>query len=299
MKNKDAFSSYHPLVNFLYFALVITFAMFFSNPIAQIISLASALAYAAQLSGRRALGRSLLFLLPVVAVAVVVNPAFNHQGATTLTYLPTGNPLTLESILYGIYAALLLASVIIWFQCYTEVMTSDKFIYLFGRVIPALSLVLSMTLRFVPKFKAQMQAVTEAQRCIGRDVSEGSVWRRARTAITILSILMTWALENAIETADSMKSRGYGLPGRTAFSIYRFDSRDRLALLWLGFCGFFICSGWMAGGFYWRYYPTVKGGPVTPLTALFFLGYLALCLTPVVLDRWEDRAWRRAYAASD
>ena len=299
MKNKDAFSSYHPLVNFLYFALVITFAMFFSNPIAQIISLASALAYAAQLSGRRALGRSLLFLLPVVAVAVIVNPAFNHQGATTLTYLPTGNPLTLESILYGIYAALLLASVIIWFQCYTEVMTSDKFIYLFGRMIPALSLVLSMTLRFVPKFKAQMQAVTEAQRCVGRDVSEGSVWRRARTAITILSILVTWALENAIETADSMKSRGYGLPGRTAFSIYRFDSRDRLALLWLGFCGFFICSGWMAGGFYWRYYPTVKGGPVTPLTILFFLGYLALCLTPVVLDRWEDRAWRRAYAASD
>ena len=299
MKNKDAFSSYHPLVNFLYFALVITFAMFFSNPIAQIISLASALAYAAQLSGRRALGRSLLFLLPVVAVAVIVNPAFNHQGATTLTYLPTGNPLTLESILYGIYAALLLASVIIWFQCYTEVMTSDKFIYLFGRVIPALSLVLSMTLRFVPKFKAQMQAVAEAQRCVGRDVSEGSVWRRARTAITILSILVTWALENAIETADSMKSRGYGLPGRTAFSIYRFDSRDRLALLWLGFCGFFICSGWMAGGFYWRYYPTVKGGPVTPLTTLFFLGYLALCLTPVVLDRWEDRAWRRAYAASD
>ena len=293
MKNKDAFSFYHPLVNFLYFALVITFAMFFCNPIAQIISLASALAYAAQLSGRRALGRSLLFLLPVVAVAVIVNPAFNHQGATTLTYLPTGNPLTLESILYGIYAALLLASVIIWFQCYTEVMTSDKFIYLFGRVIPALSLVLSMTLRFVPKFKAQMQAVTEAQRCVGRDVSEGSVWRRARTAITILSILVTWALENAIETADSMKSRGYGLPGRTAFSIYRFDSRDRLALLWLGFCGFFICSGWMAGGFYWRYYPTVKGGPVTPLTALFFLGYLTLCLTPVVLDKWEDRAWKR------
>lgn len=293
MKNRDAFSSYHPLVNFLYFALVIMFAMFFSNPIAQIISLASALSYAAQLTGRRALGRSLLFVLPIMIVAAIVNPAFNHQGATTLAYLPTGNPLTLESILYGLYAALLLASVIVWFQCYTEVMTSDKFIYLFGRIIPALSLVLSMTLRFVPKFKAQMQAVTEAQRCVGRDVSVGSVWQRMKTAVTILSILVTWALENAIETADSMKSRGYGLPGRTAFSIYRFDSRDRMAMLWLGFCGFFICSGWMAGGFYWRYYPTVKGGPVTPLTVLFFLGYLALCLTPVVLDRWEDRAWKQ------
>lgn len=293
MKNQDAFSSYHPLVNFLYFALVLVFAMFFTHPAAQAISLITALIYAAQLNGRKALGRSLVWLLPMMGIAVIVNPAFNHAGATILAYLPTGNPLTLESILYGLSAGVLLAAVIVWFQCYTAVMTSDKFIYLFGRIIPALSLVLSMTLRFVPKFKAQLQAVTEAQRCVGRDVSEGTVRQRTKTAVTILSILITWALENAIETADSMKGRGYGLPGRTAFSIYRFDSRDKAALLWLGFCGFFIASGWMAGGFYWRYYPTIKGAPVTPLTALMHLCYMALCLTPVIVDRREEQTWER------
>lgn len=293
MRSKDAFSSYHPLVNFLYFALVLVFAMFFTHPAAQAISLITALLYAAQLNGRQALGKNLLWLLPMMGIAVIVNPAFNHAGVTILTYLPTGNPLTLESILYGISAGILLAAVIVWFQCYTAVMTSDKFIYLFGRLIPALSLVLSMTLRFVPKFKVQLQAVTEAQRCVGRDVSEGTIWQRTKTAVTILSILITWALENAIETADSMKSRGYGLPGRTAFSIYRFDSRDKAALLWLGFCGFFIASGWTAGGFYWRYYPTIKGAPVTPLTVMMQLGYLALCLTPVIVDRPEERIWRR------
>ncbi len=45
--------------------------------------------------------------------------------------------------------------------------------------------------------------------------------------------MVTWSLENAIETADSMRARGYGLPGRTSFSIYRFDSRDSSALAWL------------------------------------------------------------------
>ena len=39
----------------------------------------------------------------------------------------------------------------------------------------------------------------------------------AAPRITILSIMVTWCLENAIETADSMKSRGCGLPGRSAF----------------------------------------------------------------------------------
>ncbi len=275
----------------MYFGLVIAFTMFLMHPVSLAISLVSALVYAVYLNGRRAVRASLLYLLPMMAVAALVNPAFNHKGATILTYLPSGNPLTLESILYGVAAAAMLAAVITWFSCYTAVMTSDKFVYLFGRIIPALSLVLSMALRFVPKFKAQFQTVSEAQRCVGRDISNGGVIQRLRNGITILSIMVTWSLENAIETADSMKSRGYGLPGRTAFSIYRFDSRDRAALAWLLYCGFFLFCGGMAKGFYWRYYPTAKGVPLTPLTVSLQLAYLALCLTPVILNMRADWAW--------
>ena len=65
-----------------------------------------------------------------------------------------------------------------------------------------------------------------------------------------------------------------------------------MLLMWLGFCGFFICSGWIAGGFYWRHYPTVKWAPVTPLTVMMQICYLALCLTPVILDRKEERTWK-------
>ncbi len=266
--------------------------MFLLHPVSLLISLGCALCYAVYLNGRKAVRFSLKFLLPMMVLAAVLNPAFNHEGATVLTYLPSGNPLTMESMLYGLTAALMLASVITWFSCYNAVMTSDKFVYLFGRVIPALSLVLSMTLRFVPKFKAQLQVVSEAQRCIGRDTSEGSLFQRAKNAITIFSIMVTWALENAIETADSMKSRGYGLPGRTAFSIYRFDDRDKTALLWLLFCGVYLLSGWAAGGFYWRYYPTIRGAAATPFTVSFQIVYLALCLTPMILNRWEDKKWK-------
>ena len=34
-------------------------------------------------------------------------------------------------------------------------MTSDKLVWLFGRITPHLSLLLAMTLRFVPRFAAQ------------------------------------------------------------------------------------------------------------------------------------------------
>lgn len=279
--------------------MVIAFTMFFMHPVSLGISLGSALAYAVYLRGRKAIRFSLVFMLPMMAMAALINPAFNHEGATLLTYLPSGNPLTLESILYGLAAAAMLAAVVTWFSCYTAVMTSDKFVYLFGRLIPALSLVLSMALRFVPKFQAQFHVVSEAQRCIGRDVSDGGVIRRIRNAVTIFSIMLTWSLENAIETADSMKSRGYGLPGRTAFSIYRFDDRDKMALGWLLYCGFFLCCGAAVGGFSWRYYPTAKGAPTAPLTVCLQAVYLALCLTPVFLNIHADRTWSRLDARNE
>lgn len=292
MQKRDAFSSYHPLVNFLYFGLVLVFTMCFMHPACLLIALWSALAYDIYLRSRRAVRFALTGLLPLILLAALINPAFNHEGATILRYLPSGNPLTLESIAYGVAAAVMLAAVLLWFSCYNQVMTSDKFVYLFGRLIPALSLVLSMTLRFVPKFKAQMRVVAEAQRGLGRDVRCGSFLQRLRIAVTILSIMITWSLENAIETADSMKSRGYGLPGRTAFSIYRFQGRDVAALVWLLLCSGLLCAGWLAGGLYFRYYPTIKGGERAAMTLCCLLVYLALCLTPVLLGLKEDRTWK-------
>lgn len=293
----DRFGTYHPLVNFLYFGLVLSFSMLLTHPLAQAICLCCATLYAMQCEGKKAVLFSIRFCMPMLLLTAFLNPAFSHAGVTILLYFPTGNPLTLESILYGLSAGCMLVTVLLWFRSFNRVLTSDKFIYLFGRIIPALSLVLSMTLRFVPKFKSQMDTVAEAQRSIGRDVSTGSLWQRTRTAITILSILVTWALENAIDTADSMKSRGYGLKGRTAFSIYRFEQRDQYALLWLGFCGMYLTAGGVAKAFGFRYFPSIRYAGMNPVNFSFYLVYLLLCSTPIILNVWEDRKWKAIVSA--
>lgn len=289
---RDAFSLYHPLVNFSYFAFVFAFSMIFMHPVCLGISLTCAFIYSISLKGRRAAKFNFIFLLPMMLAAALINPAFNHEGATILTYLHTGNPLTLESIVYGIAASCMLAAMVCWFSCYNEVMTSDKFVYLFGRLIPSLSLILSMSLRFVPKFKAKIKEVSDAQKCIGRDVSNGSIFERAGHGITILSIMVTWSLENAIETADSMKSRGYGLRGRTAFSIYRMDTRDKKALAAIIILGLFVLMGGIFGGLKWRYFPTMKGSTSGILSISLWLAYTGLCLVPPIVDRVEEQQWK-------
>ena len=293
---QDRFSKYHPLVNFIYFTLVIGFSMALNHPLAQGISFICAIVYLLQTEGRKGVLFSLKWCLPLFLLTAIMNPAFSHQGMTVVMYLPGGNPLTLESILYGLSAGLMLVTVLLWFRNFNRVITSDKFIYLFGRVIPAMSLVLSMTLRFIPKFKEQLSAVTDAQKCIGRDVSQGSLLKRTKIAITILSIMVTWALENAIETADSMKSRGYGLKGRTAFSIYRFEDRDKMALLFLGFCGLYLLAGTIANAFGFLYFPRLRYVGINVVTLSFQFVYFSLCIMPVILNRGEERKWKAMHS---
>ena len=45
MRNKDAFSGYHPVINFLYYALVLLFSMCLMHPVYLAVSLTGALAY--------------------------------------------------------------------------------------------------------------------------------------------------------------------------------------------------------------------------------------------------------------
>ncbi|MCL2202036.1 MAG: energy-coupling factor transporter transmembrane protein EcfT [Oscillospiraceae bacterium] len=297
--NRDTFSGFHPVVNILYFAVMIGFSMFFMHPISLALSLVCAVTYAIYLNGKKAVRVGLKFMLPMMLFAAALNPMFNHQGATILAYLPNGNPLTLESAMYGIAAAVMLATVITWFSCLNTVMTSDKFTYLFGRISPALSLILSMTLRMVPRFRDQIKVISGAQRCIGRDIKNGNFLRKARNGVRILSIMITWALENAIETADSMKARGYGLPGRTAFSIFRFSRRDAYAISYILACAVFVIAGAAVEVFRFRYFPTIRhidGGWHSFWTVSLFVIYFALGALPIIVNLKEDLMWKRLRA---
>lgn len=292
---EDSFSGYHPVINFGYFTVVLVFSMFILHPVFLAVSLFSAFIYSAILKGWLKALKAALIYLPIIIIVMLINPMFNHYGVTILFYLNNGNPVTMESIIYGIMMGVTLITVFIWFSCYSKVMTSDKFIFLFGRLIPALSLVLSMVLRFVPKFIAEIKVISNGQKCIGRDLSNGNIFQRARHGVTILSIMITWALENAIETADSMKARGYGLKGRTAFSIYRFDRRDMVASVIMLAVLACVTAGVSQGFAFAQYNPQIKLSGLQPLTLGSFLTYLlyfVFCMMPVIIDGAAELKWR-------
>lgn len=286
----NTFESYHPIIIFGYFSTVILLSVMLMHPLFLGISLMAAFCYAVFQTKYKTF-QYFGYSLPIIMLITLINPLFNHRGATILFYF-LDNPITLESTIYGICTALMLVSVLLWFISYNVVMSSDKFLYLFGKLSPAMALILSMTLSLVPKLKHQIKVISNAQKTMGQDNSSGAVTVRAKHGLKIVSVLTSWALENSIETSDSMKARGYGLPNRTAFSIFRFHKRDAVVGCFMLGCLTFL--GWVSfeGFTYFEFYPTFGWTALSPQFCAALICYGILCFLPIILELMELLRWK-------
>lgn len=288
---KNSFSSYHPTVQAAYFFLVMLFTMFIMHPVMLVISLVSAFGYAVYLGRKRSIALFLKFILPMSVLVGILNPLFNHAGITILTYLPDGNPLTLESLIFGCVSGAMFSAVMLWCVCLNRIMSSDRVIYLFGRITPKSGLLISMILRFIPKLSSQFKKIRAAQKCIGRDITQGKMPTRIKNGVRMVSMLMQWALENSVDTADSLKSRGYGLPHRTSFSLFRFCLRDAVMLILISVFSAAVFVSLFAERLDFFYYPCISdiGNGFSDIAV--YIIFLMLCIMPLTADIKEDRKW--------
>ena len=293
---REAFAERHPLVNFIYLLSVMLFAMFLTNPVCMVISLMGSFAYShllasrSQKAGTRKKGG--VVLLPILAV-VIMTPLFSHDGVTVLGYFPSGNALTLEAILYGLICGCLLATMILWLKCAVVLLPSERLIYLCGETMPSLALVFTMSLRFVPMFVRQFRQVMDAQRAMGKE-PECMTWhQKIRFGADAVSIMLTWALEHAVITADSMKARGYGLENRTFYRSCRWTGDDKVLLVLLALLDLGETALILTGQLKFWYYPALTGKLMTPGAIAGYLILACLCLIPVGYDRKEERLWKK------
>lgn len=284
------FFNCHPFVLMVYFLSVTVTAMFVWNPVIQLTALAGGIISCMMLQNRREVLRDLLFYLMLFILITLTNPLFSHNGVTPLFFL-NGNPVTLEAFLYGAAISVMVAGVMLWCKCYSKIMTSDKFLFLFGRTVPKLSLVLSMALRFIPVFQKQMHKVNRAQKAMGL-YSSKSYADRIKSAFRVLSVMITWSLENAMETSISMKARGYGLKGRTSYALFRFTGKDGLILSCTVFLLAASLTGVALGKTEFFYYPAISGVSISAGAAATYISYALLALLPFMIQTKERLKWK-------
>ncbi len=274
----------NPIATAVYFIAVTAVVMFGVDPIKAALSLIGALAlFLLAVPARR--GLHMLCAL-VLAAGTLVNPLVSHRG-TTVLFVLNNNPVTLEALVYGAVSSAAMVAVIYWFGCFSAIMTTDKLLYIFGSALPRLSLILSMALRYVPLFARKTRETENAQRAMGLCRDEGII-DAVRARLRVLSVMVTWTLENGIITADSMEARGYGSCRRSFFALYRFTRRDAavtavsVALMALS----------LAGRSTFTIYPVLGVSPPGPLAVTAYAAYALLAALPAIIWTGDELRWK-------
>lgn len=290
---RRAISGCHPGVLLLYFLLLLGGTVCLMHPVCLAVSLGSAVGCCLLLRGRRGTWESLRWIVPTAVLAAGINPLLVHRGDTVLAKLPWGSPLTLESLWYGLAGGAMLGAVLLWAVCWNQALPPEKVVYLVARPAPALALVLSMTLSFVPRLRRQLAETARAQAALPGGPVVRNLRARLRRGTALLSGLTTWSLERSLETGDAMRSRGYGLPGRTSYAYHPMTRRDKGLLLWLLAADGGVLWAWAGGGLAIAYYPrlTMAWGTATAAAGICCL---ALGLLPLALEGWEELQWNRS-----
>lgn len=291
MKHEVRFGTYNPLINFIFFIGAIVLCMFLNHPAFLACSVLSSFSLYFTINKSKAL-KLLFAMTPVFIIVSLINPLFNIYGKTVLFTFFSDRPYTLEALYYGMANAAMFVSVIMWFASYNEIMTSDKFLYIFGRVAPGISMILTMVLRFIPNYMRKAKQIATARKCIGKAGDEGGKKDKIENGMTVLSSLTNYALEGGIMTADSMQSRGYGCGKRTTFSIYRFDGRDKaltafmaLSLILIIFC---VANGAASASYTPDFFISGTESIYTVTGTVFYLIFLMI---PTVINVMEEITW--------
>ena len=283
------FAGYHPVIEFAYYILVVVLAMFSMHPVIVISSIFGAFLFFGTLYGMREMLSELCFFFLLFLMMSIINPLFVHNGETILFFM-NDNPVTLEAIFYGGMSSLMLVSVLLWCRCYSEILTTDKFLYLFGKIIPKLGLIFSMTFRLIPLFQNQIRKIRQAQQTMGL-YAGGSIPDRLLGSVRVFDSLVSWSMENSIDTADAMKARGYGLKGRTNFSLFRFQRRDGVLLAILIFLAGLSIFWFGTGAFNFYYYPLVAEIKTDRIALLQYGVLLVFFCIPGIIEIKEKVTW--------
>lgn len=180
------------------------------------------------------------------------------------------------------------ASVFLWFASYSSCMDSENSLALFGNAAPVVTLMVSQVLRLVPQFVSRGRAIADVQ-----DGMSAAAPRTKKDAaqgrMRIVSVLMGWGMEDALERSCAMRARGYDCGARrTTYARFRLGASDAVvlaAVVALALASA-VCA-WLAFSDF-SFYPVVAG--VAPFW--LYLPYALLMLVPPALWLRDWLQWR-------
>lgn len=290
LKSQFVFDQLNPIVIFTYYVIAIAFSMTFIHPYFLIAELGVIIAVNFSAHQQKKTWATLQEALFMMVFIIVLNPIINNHGAHII-WTVGGTVITAEAVVYGLLMAISLAVLMLIFVSYNHSMTNHKFLYLFVRISPQLTLLTMITMRFVPLFIRRFTNIKNVQKTRGIQMETGTMRQRARAGMQLMEVLLTNSLVEALQTADSMTARGFGAQKRTSYQRYRFTPRDG----WLlgGLISLALFCFWQASHGVGRLaiYPALGSVQLTGPAWLCFWIVVLVDSLPLLLEGWEYLWW--------
>lgn len=280
----------HPFVMFFYYICLGFFAMFFNHPIFLLAGCLALIAVNLSHDGGQSMKQWVPLMMSMTVLIIVLNPFINSRGTHVLFYL-FGKQVTLEAMLYGVVTAMSLLIILLLFVSLNIVLNGNKLLYIFARILPRTAFLIMMSIRFVPLLKRRLTEIQDVQRLKGLTMTQGTVRERAKSGMSMLQILLSWSLEEAVETADSMKARGYGSGKRRPYIPYRMTKSDKQWLSYLIVVFVMCVTGGFMGYGKIAMYPELGTLHLSSLDFAVFACCMAMALFPVFVEGREQLKW--------
>lgn len=287
----NRFNRYHPLITFFYYAGAIVLLFLMLHPIFLAVGFLCILVINFMHDRLQGIRRWFLLIIISVFFMMFLNPLFNERGRHILFEI-NHHRFTLEAVTYGGMNGLSLIGVIILFISYNIVMTPNKLLFLFSRFLPQFSVLLMLTLRFIPLMRRRIEEISYIQRSKGISVKAGKWKTKWKTAMLYVQVLLTFSLEEAIQTADSMKARGYGQGARTSYEYFRFKRSDTSAILYLAILFALVVTGRIYGYGYLTVYPLMEIWDLSLNDFRILICYFLFISFPILVEAGEKIRWR-------
>lgn len=286
----NAFINFHPFVLFIYFLMILIFNIFVINPVFQLVSLVSALCLYSMLTTKKAFLKSTFYFLAFIIIISITNPLFTSKGRNVLFFI--GNhAIALESLLYGINIAIMLTAVICWCFCFKEILTGEKFLFLFNNKMPKLALLITIIFKLIEQFKIKIKSISQTQTALGLN-SNGSFKIKVTSALNVFSVVITQSLENSIETANSMNARGFGTKKRTMYKTYKFNASDFLILLILLILCLIVLAAIALRVVSFNFFPIITKIQLSKMALACYASYSLLLFAPFLIEIKEKIKWK-------
>ena len=206
--------------------------------------------------------------------------AFTISEGVTFLWYRNFHLVTLEGVIFGFLMGLRMVA--LWNLAWTmsKDLKSDKIVVITSYLSPSISLLISMTIRAARRYSLKYKEIYYYR----KSMEKSDAFHKLYAAVSALSVLVDWALENGMETSQSMQSRKYGTVRRTSYTNIRINRCDIVEIVVI-FVVFII---------YEVSKPTVYILPAIELhySTVNCLMVLIMCIYAFIEEYYEDRSKR-------